>query len=195
MTAASLRFINIYIQTTLKMVNGLDFDDNPPDIAAIRQNTYRLKNAINQYPGDAPHDLLRQLLGSFGEDSHILPHFLCEFGKTIHIGDHTFINMGVTMLNNAEIHIGSNVLIGPNAQFYTPTHPLDYQSRRHWETFCKPIVVEDDVWVGGHTVICQGVPIGARSVVTANSTVTRDAPPDTLAAGSPARIIRSLATE
>lgn len=178
-----------------KMVNGLKFNDAAPDIAAIQQNAYRLKNAINQHAGDAPHELLRQLLGSFGEDSHILPPFLCEFGKTIHIGDHTFINMGVTMLDNAEIRIGNNVLIGPNTQFYTPTHSLDYQSRRRWETFCKPIVVEDDVWIGGHTVICQGVTIGARSVVAANSTVIKDVPPDTLVAGSPARIIRSLSTK
>ncbi|GAL04068.1 hypothetical protein JCM19237_2219 [Photobacterium aphoticum] len=35
------------------------------------------------------------------------------------------------------------------------THSLDYQSRERWETFCKPIVVEDNVWIGGHVVICQ----------------------------------------
>ncbi|PSU02611.1 sugar O-acetyltransferase [Photobacterium gaetbulicola] len=175
-----------------KMVNGMDFDGEDPEILAIRDNAYRLKVAINQHPGDAPRKLLEQLLGSFGEDSHILPPFLCEFGKTIHIGSHTFINMGATMLDNAEIHIGNNVLIGPNVQLYTPSHSLDHHSRRRWETFAKPIVIEDDVWIGGHVVVCQGVTIGARSVVAANSTVTEDVPSDTLVGGSPAKIIRFL---
>ena len=178
-----------------KMMNGMIFDGEDAEIQAVRANAYPLKVAINQHPGDAPRELVEQLVGSFGEDSHILPPFLCEFGKTIHIGAHTFINMGATMLDNAEIRIGDHVLIGPNVQFYTPTHSLDYQSRERWETFCKPIVVEDNVWIGGHVVICQGVTIGARSVVAANSTVTRDVPPDTLVAGSPAKVIRQLTHE
>lgn len=175
-----------------KMCNGQDFDPSSPDIVSIRDNAYRLKQLINQYPGEAPREYLSELLGSIGEDSFITPPFLCEFGKTIHIGHHTFLNMGVTMLDNAEIRIGDNVLIGPNVQFYTPSHSLDYRSRRKWETFSRPITVEDDVWIGGQVVICQGVTIGARSVVAANSTVTRDVPPDTLVGGSPAKVIRAL---
>ena len=176
-----------------KMINGEDFDGRDPEITAIRDNASTLKQAINNNPGNALPTLLQQLLGSIGEDSIVTPPFLCEFGKTIHIGNNTFLNMGVTMLDNTEIKIGNNVLIGPNAQFYTPTHSLDYKSRRRWETTCKPITVEDDVWIGGQAVICQGVTIGARSVVAANSVVTRDVPPDTLVGGSPARIIKKLA--
>ncbi|MGF1728311.1 sugar O-acetyltransferase [Photobacterium kasasachensis] len=175
-----------------KMVNGEDFDGLDPEITALRNQAATLKQQINNNPGDALQNLMEQLLGSFGEGSIVTPPFLCEFGKTIHIGSNTFLNMGVTMLDNTEIHIGDNVLIGPNTQFYTPTHSLDYQSRRRWETTCKPIVVGDDVWIGGQVVICQGVTIGARSVVAANSTVTRDVPPDTMVGGSPARIIKKL---
>ncbi|MCG7585002.1 sugar O-acetyltransferase [Photobacterium sp. OFAV2-7] len=175
-----------------KMVNGEDFDGFDPEITALRNHAAALKQQINNNPGDTLQDLMKQLLGSFGAGSIVTPPFLCEFGKTIHIGHNTFVNMGVTMLDNTEIHIGDNVLIGPNAQFYTPTHSLDYQSRRRWETTCKPIVVEDDVWIGGQVVICQGVTIGARSVIAANSTVTKDVPPDTLVGGSPARIIKQL---
>ena len=85
------------------------------------------------------------------------------------IGSHTFINMNATLLDGASITIGDHVLIGPNAQFYTASHSLDYRSRRQWETICLPIVVEDDVWIGGNVVINQGVTIGARSVIAANS--------------------------
>lgn len=175
-----------------KMVNGEDFDGLDPEISSLRNHAAALKQQINNNPGDALQNLMEQLLGSFGAGSIVTPPFLCEFGKTIHIGSNTFLNMGITMLDNTEIHIGDNVLIGPNTQFYTPTHSLDYQSRRRWETTCKPIVVGNDVWIGGQVVICQGVTIGARSVVAANSTVTKDVPPDTLVGGSPARIIKQL---
>ncbi|MGL6170973.1 MAG: DapH/DapD/GlmU-related protein, partial [Vibrio sp.] len=87
---------------------------------------------------------------------------------------------------------GNHVLIGPNVQFYTASHPLDYRRRRAWETICQSIVIEDDVWIGGNVVINQGVTIGARSVVAANSVVNQDVPSDSLVGGTPARILRSL---
>ncbi|WP_299021142.1 sugar O-acetyltransferase [uncultured Photobacterium sp.] len=175
-----------------KMLSGEDFNGLDPEISAIRDNASALKQQINNNPGDSLSELLRQLLGSIGEDSIVTPPFQCEFGKTIHIGNNTFLNMGVTMLDNTEIRIGNNVLIGPNAQFYTPTHSIDHLSRRRWETTCKPITIENDVWLGGQVVICQGVTIGARSVVAANSVVTRDVPSDTLVGGSPAKLIKKL---
>ena len=96
------------------------------------------------------------------------------------------------MLDGAKITIGSNVMIGPATQFYTPSHSLDCLQRRKWETFCKPITIEDDVWIGGYVVINQGVTIGARSVVAANSVVNSDVSPDTLVGGAPAKVIRQL---
>ncbi len=135
--------------------------------------------------------LQKQLFASMG-NSYIQPPFMCEFGKTISIGEETFVNMNVVMLDGAHITIGSHVLIGPSCQFYTASHSLDYRSRRQWETFCKPIVVEDDVWIGGNCVINQGVTIGARSVIAANSVVNHDVPPDCLYGGTPAKLIRRL---
>lgn len=178
-----------------KMVNGLDFDSFAPEIVELRKTTAQLTLDINQCIDQEERLLLQsKLFGKIGR-SLVQPPFHCEFGKTISIGEETFINMNVVMLDNAPITIGINVLIGPNAQFYTPTHPLDYKARRRWETTCKPIVVEDDVWVGGNVVINQGVTIGARSVIAANSVVNSDVPPDTLVGGTPARVIRKLNVE
>jgi maltose O-acetyltransferase len=53
-------------------------------------------------------------------------------------------------------------------------------------------VVEDDVWIGGNVVICQGVTIGARSVIAANTVVKHDVPPDNLYGGTPARFLKAL---
>jgi len=175
-----------------KMCSGLDYDALAPEFDLLRNNAFELLQKINQRQFNAAKPYLTELLNSIGENSFVCPPFLCEYGKTISIGRDTYINMGVTMLDNATISIGNNVLVGPSTQFYTPTHPLDYEQRRKWEIQCLPIVVEDDVWIGGNVVICQGVTIGARSVVAAGAVVTRDVAPDTMVGGMPAKVIKTL---
>ena len=175
-----------------KMGNGLLFNGDDEEILAIRHRAFLLLQKFNKTPQDMAHSIALELFGHIGSQSMIMPFFQCEFGRNIHVGNDTFINMGVVMLDGASITIGNNVMVGPNTQFYTPGHSLDYRSRRRWETFCKSIVVEDDVWIGGSCVICQGVTIGARSVIAANSVVTRDVPADVLFGGTPAQQIRPL---
>ena len=179
-----------------KMLSGQVYDGADQEIDTMRSNARKSLIAFNNHQDpDQQHTLQEQLFGKVGSSSLIQPPFHCEFGKTIEIGDDTFINMNVVMLDGANIKIGNNVLIGPSAQFYTPSHSLDYRSRRKWETFCLPITIEDDVWVGGNSVINQGVTIGARSVIAANSVVNSDVPPDCLYGGTPAKLIRHLNTE
>lgn len=111
----------------------------------------------------------------------------------ITIGRGTLVNMGAMVLDGAEVRIGDDVMIGPSCQIYTASHSLDHRERRHWESICRPITIEDDVWIGGNAIICQGVTIGARSVIAAGAKVTRDVPPDTLVAQMPAQAVRHLA--
>lgn len=175
-----------------KMQLGLDYDPLAPEFGKLREHAFTLLQAINQNQFIKAKPYFTELLKSFGENSIICPPFMCEYGKTISVGRNTYINMGATMLDNAEIKIGNNVLIGPHAQFYTPSHSLDYRKRRQWEFQCLPITVEDDVWIGGNVAVCQGVTIGARSVVAAGSVVTKDVDADTLVGGSPAKLIKRL---
>ncbi|PSW22099.1 sugar O-acetyltransferase [Photobacterium sanctipauli] len=176
-----------------KMMAGKDFNGGDQSINSIRDNASSLLQTLNQtIDGAQRNELLPQLMGEIPASSIIRSPFYCEFGKTIFIGEGTFINMNVTMLDGAKISIGNNVLIGPNTQFYTASHSLNYLERRNWETYCKPITVEDDVWIGGNVVINQGVTIGARSVIAANSVVNSDVPPDSLFGGTPAKLIRRI---
>ncbi|WP_114765822.1 sugar O-acetyltransferase [Vibrio rhodolitus] len=176
-----------------KMVAGLAFDGGDESINQIRDRAALLLADLNKATAEDSREALYQaLFAHYGKGSIIRSPFSCEFGQTIKIGAKTFINMNATFLDGAPITIGNHVLIGPNAQFYTAGHSLDYMSRRNWETFCKPIVVEDDVWIGGNVVINQGVTIGARSVIAANSVVTKDVEPDCLYGGTPAKLIRRL---
>lgn len=178
-----------------KMTKGLDYNAFAKEIVETRTKAFDLLQTINRTIAGKAYKEVEQLFASFGKRSLLTPPFQCEFGKTISIGESTFINMGVTMLDNAPITIGNNVLIGPSTQLYTVSHPLDYRRRRKWESFSAPIVIEDDVWIGGNVVICQGVTIGARSVIAAGSVVTHDIPCDSLAGGTPAKVIRSLEDE
>ncbi|GMA34499.1 hypothetical protein GCM10025876_07030 [Demequina litorisediminis] len=70
---------------------------------------------------------------------------------------------------------------------------MDPQLRRDkWEA-AQPIVIEDNVWLGGGVIVCPGVTIGKDSVVGAGSVVTKDIPPGVVAVGNPARVIRPVA--
>jgi maltose O-acetyltransferase len=95
-------------------------------------------------------------------------------------------------LDVATVTIGDDVQIGPNVQLLTPTHPLDPGPRRDkWEA-AQPIVIGDNVWLGGGVIVCPGVTIGADTVVGAGSVVVRDLPAGVVAVGSPARVVREL---
>ena len=96
------------------------------------------------------------------------------------------------MLDVARISIGADVQIGPNVQLLTPTHPLDAELRRaKWEA-AEPITIGDNVWLGGGVIVCPGVTIGENTVVGAGAVVTRDLPPNVVAAGVPARVVRQV---
>ena len=136
--------------------------------------------------------LLDDLLGGFGEGSEIRPPLYCDYGYQIHIGNRTFVNFGLMALDVAKIAIGDDVQIGPNVQLLTPTHPIDTELRRaKWEA-AKPITIEDNAWLGGGTIVLAGVIVGKNSVVGAGAVVTKDVPPNTVALGNPARVVRSL---
>ena len=87
---------------------------------------------------------------------------------------------------------GDQVMIGPNVSILTSGHPVE-PSRRRSGVVAKPVVIENNVWIGAGAIILGGVTIGENSVVAAGAVVTRDVPRDTLAGGNPARVIRSIA--
>ena len=136
--------------------------------------------------------ILDDLLGSFGEESEIRPPLYCDYGYQLHIGARTFVNFGLMALDVARIEIGDNVQFGPNIQLLTPTHPTDAELRRaKWEA-ALPIKIKDNAWIGGGAIVLPGVTVGENAIVGAGAVVTKDIPPNTLAVGNPARVVRPL---
>jgi acetyltransferase-like isoleucine patch superfamily enzyme len=134
--------------------------------------------------------------------------FVFPHGGSVEIGDWGFVGAGTRIWSSAGIHIGHRVMISHNCNIFdSRTHPLDAAERhRHYRQILatghprvadlgeSPVRIEDDVWIGAAATILRGVTIGARSIISAGSVVVSDVPCDSIAAGNPARVIRSQST-
>ena len=176
-----------------KMLAGEVYSCLDPDLETERRGIkalLRLYNAAEALPERLT--VLRHLLGHVGEGSIIEPPFYCVYGRNIHIGDHVSLNVLCTILDCNEVRIGHNVMIGPAVQIYTAAHLLEAEGRIRGLEVAKPIVIEDNVWIGGGAVLLPGVTIGRNAVVGAGAVVPRNVPSNTVVAGNPAKVIRHL---
>jgi acetyltransferase-like isoleucine patch superfamily enzyme len=110
-------------------------------------------------------------------------------GARLTVGDYVAINSGVSIEAWHDVRIGSLVMIAPNASIIDDNrHELEPGT----PLYKGPTVIEDNVWLATNVSVLPGVTIGAGSVVAANSVVSRDIPPNSLAGGSPARVLKTL---
>lgn len=140
-----------------------------------------------------------------GCESRILARFeTYRHGGKIIVGDHCFIGQNTYLWSASEIRVGNRVLISHDVNIHdTNSHSLS-AARRH-EHFkdifsrgapialddipTRPIMIEDDAWIGFGATVLKGVTVGRGAIVAARSLVTKDVPPYTIVAGSPAREI------
>ena len=125
-----------------------------------------------------------------GEGFRMFPPFHADFGMNIHIGKDVFINEGCCFQDHGGIWIGDGSLIGQQVVMATLDHDLDPEHRQ--DMFPGPIRIGRNVWVGAHATILRNVTIGDGAVVAAGAVVTRDVPPNTVVAGVPAKVVKSL---
>lgn len=137
-------------------------------------------------------EVMEELIPAFPKTALICPPFHCDHGHGIVLGENVFINYNATMLDSGYIRIGKNTKVGPNCQFYTPNHPMDFEERRKPQETAFPITIGEDCWIAGGVVVCPGVTIGNRCVIAAGSVVTKDIPDDSMVAGCPAVVKRKL---
>ncbi|MEV0593194.1 sugar O-acetyltransferase [Nonomuraea cavernae] len=178
-----------------RMLAGDLYIADDPELDAAARRAVALAHRYGEVyavdPG-AAHPILEELLGSIAPTAHIKPPLYVDYGSHITVGEGTFANYGLTALDVAPITIGADVQIGPHVQLLTPTHPLDPAQRRARLEAAEPIVIGDNVWLGGGAIVLAGVTIGDDTVIGAGAVVTGDLPGGVVAVGVPARVVRHL---
>jgi len=117
---------------------------------------------------------------------------VCEAGALLEIEASVFINVGCTIGVTQHVRIGAGSQLGPQCMLMDNAFHHADPARRHVRPESRPIVLEPNVWLGARTIVLPGVTIGQDAVVGAGSVVNRDVPAGCLAAGVPAKVLRSL---
>ncbi|MGN0559355.1 MAG: acyltransferase [Acutalibacteraceae bacterium] len=125
-----------------------------------------------------------------------------ESGGNLFVGSDTFIGVGTRIWSNKQVLIGNHVLISHNCNILdNDTHPINPEVRyRDWKNFragdyspnsnynAKPIIIEDDAWIGANVTVLKGVHIGKGAIVGTGSVVTKSVPDYAVVHGNPAII-------
>lgn len=132
-----------------------------------------------------------------GEGTHLEPGCWLTLGPeaSIEIGGGCFLNRETMLAAHERIEIGDHVMFANHCFVGDADHRFDDPDLPiTWQGFTPkgPVKIGDNVWLGKGCVITGGVEIGERAVIGANSVVTRDIPPRTIAAGAPAKVIREI---
>lgn len=161
-----------------------------------RQRRRELLEIINRqaYDIEKIKELERDLLQIETEKNVLIdPPFRIDYGTNIHFEGEFYANMDCLFLDTGDIYFGNKVKLGPRVQIYTVNHPVDPVERieKHYSV-TAPVIIKENVWIGGGVIINPGVTIGENTVVGSGSVVTESLPSNVLAAGVPARVIRKL---
>jgi acetyltransferase-like isoleucine patch superfamily enzyme len=132
-----------------------------------------------------------------GEHVLLEPHvwLTCPATAKLTIGAGSFLNIGVMVAASQEVTIGEHCMFGNGTLITDANHRFDDPNKPvPWQGFTSkgPTKIGDNVWCGANVVITSGVTIGERCVIGANSVVTTDLPAFTVAAGAPAKQLRTI---
>lgn len=187
-----------------EMLDGKLYNPADPELNALREKAGDLCAAFNALPrGD--HEgraaVLDELLPEHGENLDVMGPIFFDYGCHTSIGDRVFMNFNFTCLDCNHVTIGNDVLFGPNVSILPPMHPMRWQDRNVRKAadgsfydyeYGLPITIGSNCWFGGGVTVLGGVTIGDGCVIGAGAVVTKDIPANSVAVGSPARVIRTI---
>lgn len=187
-----------------KMLAGQLYDPSDEELTVLRTRARKLARQYNLTDEDDAQrlgGLLAELVPNAGEGLYLQAPVHFDYGCFTWFGQFCSANFNFTVLDCCPIHIGDNVMFGPNCTLVAPMHPLCPEERniRRREDgslynleYAKPITIGSNCWLAANVTVCGGVTIGEGCVIGAGSVVTRDIPPRSLAAGVPCRVIREI---
>jgi len=116
-----------------------------------------------------------------------------EKGAVIRIGTNVAFSNNVSIIAAQEVTIGNDCLIGDFLLVMdSDFHGIDPLERRSSKGLSKPVVIGNNVWFGSRVIVQKGITIGENAIIAAQSVVTRDIPPNCIAGGNPAKVIRYI---
>jgi acetyltransferase-like isoleucine patch superfamily enzyme len=140
--------------------------------------------------------ILLPLFKSHGSNVRFDPDGQYTF-ETISLGSDVSLGLGaLLMAAKSQIRIGSKVMFGPHVVIVAGNHNTDivgramFDVREKRERDDRDVRIEDDVWIGSHAIILNGVTVGRGAIVGAGAVVTRDVPPYSVVTGSPAKVVK-----
>jgi acetyltransferase-like isoleucine patch superfamily enzyme len=129
------------------------------------------------------------VLGRCGKRLQVQRPFVIVAPRQVHIGDDVALAAFLHIWGAGGVMIGNRVMIGSHTAITSVTHDYSLRTMRD-SLIMKPVVIEDDVWIGAHCTILPGLRIGHGAVVGAGAVVTRDVPPEAIVAGVPAHVLK-----
>lgn len=178
-----------------KMLAGELYNPADPELLKEREEVRRKVRIYNQTlekEEDKRTTLLKELLGSTGENVSMEPNIRFDYGYNTHVGENFYANFDCTILDACEVRFGDHCMLAPGVQIYTATHPLNPTERNSGKEYAKPITFGNNVWIGGSAVINPGVRVGDNVVIASGAVVTKDVPDNVVVGGNPAKIIKHI---
>lgn len=136
--------------------------------------------------------VVRPMLSDAGRRLDIGRAVFLGGGSAIVIGDDS--GVGARSELHGPVRIGRHVMVSPEVMIHTRNHRFDDPDRpigAQGYTEIRPVVIQDDVWIGARAIILPGVTVGRGAVVGAGSVVSKDVPDWAIVVGNPARVVRS----
>lgn len=179
-----------------KMLCGEFYDTRDSEFRRLSNNAKDLMRVYNSLPAEnmeLRNQIIRLLFGFCGENVRVNQPIWVDYGCNIHLGTNSLINMNCTLLDTGSITIGDNTLIGPDVKIYTAVHPISAEERIFTDktghtairTRTAPVLIGNNVWIGGGVIILPGITIGDNTVIGAGSVVTKSIPANAVACGNP----------
>lgn len=177
------------------------YDPGIPEIAPFQLSRIEMVYEFNKIPSSLEGVALRraklkEMFASFGENCYIEPPLHANFGGlNVHFGNNIYSNSNLTLVDDGEIIIEDNVMIGPNVTIATAQHPISTKLREKGLQYNLPVHIKRNVWLGSGVIVLPGVTIGENSIIGAGSVVTKDIPANVIAVGNPCKVLREITEE
>ncbi|KAF8421994.1 trimeric LpxA-like protein [Tirmania nivea] len=192
-----------------KMLSGQWYYGSSPELLAERerckQACYRFNNALMLNASKAeqwrlfvetlrPGGQYEGMPGGVVNKVDVETPFHCNYGTNISLGEEVRIGPGCSIIDAAPVTIKARTILDGDVKIYTTIRRQDPRRRMGAKgpESAKPVMIEEDCWIGGNVTILPGVTIGRGSVVGAGSVVCKDVPPYTVAAGNPSVILSGV---